>query len=307
MRWYVKAAVAQLMDHLPGGDSLHHFVQRNVTRTLPLPEADFRTRFNIAVEHVRNYLQYGTASPIASATFMEFGAGWDLAIPLTYTAAGVRRQLLYDITPLVQADLVALSVERIRKVAKESGGLINGDRLPAQGPATQEALRPWLKEVGIEYHAPGDARFTGEPDDSIDCVTSTTTMEHIPAADISSILQESYRILRPGGIVSCQVDMSDHFSHSDPAITPWHFLRFTERKWSRIAAPMLYHNRLRGSAHVRMVREVGFEVLRAEPTYPGGLDVATAPLPPIHPEYRSYESREDLLATQIMIVGRKPR
>ncbi len=71
--------------------AVHKFVQRKVTHTLSLPEADFRTRFDEAVRHVEHYREFGQACPLHASAFLEFGAGWDVAIALTYIAAGVPR------------------------------------------------------------------------------------------------------------------------------------------------------------------------------------------------------------------------
>ncbi|MEP6692662.1 MAG: class I SAM-dependent methyltransferase, partial [Gemmatimonadaceae bacterium] len=290
MRWYVKAAAAQLLSRAPGGRALHHFVQRNVTRTLPLPEVDFATRLRAALQHLDHAGRDG-GTALDSCTFLEFGAGWDLAIPLVYAAAGVPRQVLFDLDPLARADLVSISLDRVQRAAPESGGRLDAGRLPATGPASQGRLRAWLETLGIRYVAPGDARATGLAAGEVNVVTSTATLEHIPSPDIARILAESHRVLKPGGIVSCQVDMSDHFSHSDSSITPWHFLRFGERAWRLIDPPMLYHNRLRASAHVALARAAGFEIAKALSECPTGCDVAREPLPRVHPDYRGFVDR----------------
>lgn len=324
MHWYVKAAAAHVLSRMPGGTTVHYWVQRYVTRTLPLPESDFRTRFAAAKGHITHYRKFAVSAPLERAVFMEFGAGWDLAIALVYAAAGVPTQVLLDIHALARADLVSLSVERIRRQAAEAPVVLSAavtggtgwahepdereacvSSLP-DGPASQELLLPWLNSVGIDYRAPGDARAAGLPDCSVDCITSTTTMEHIPAKDLASILAEAYRVLKPGGIVSCHVDMSDHFCHSDPSITPWNFLRFDDRTWNRIVPPSLYHNRLRASSHVELVRKAGFDIVREQPLYPRGVNIGTMPMPPVHPTFRQYRDRNDLLATQLLLVGRKP-
>ena len=53
---------------------------------------------------------------------------------------------------------------------------------------------------GVDYRAPADARATGMAEGTIDCAISVETLEHIPPADISAILKEIHRILRPDGV-----------------------------------------------------------------------------------------------------------
>ena len=50
---------------------------------------DVPRKFSRALQHVRLYEEHGPGTPLAEATFYEFGAGWDLAIPLSYAALGV--------------------------------------------------------------------------------------------------------------------------------------------------------------------------------------------------------------------------
>jgi hypothetical protein len=100
--------------------------------------------------------------------------------------------------------------------------------------------------------------------------------------------------------------MSDHFSHSDASISPWHFLRFDERTWALVNADMLYQNRLRASAYLDAAREAGFELVEVDRRYPRGCDPDTAELPDVHPTYTSYVDRRDLLAHKLYFVARKP-
>jgi ubiquinone/menaquinone biosynthesis C-methylase UbiE len=65
--------------------------------------------------------------------------------------------------------------------------------------------------VGIRHLAPCDARSTGIPAESVGVVSNTFTLEHIPERDIAAILAESGRLLR-AGIVTCAIDMKDHYS-----------------------------------------------------------------------------------------------
>ena len=59
------------------------------------------------------------------------------------------------------------------------------------------------------------------PAASVDFVSSTNTLEHIPATDIGPILAECRRLLRPDGVVSCRIDMRDHYSYFDAGGARW--------------------------------------------------------------------------------------
>ena len=122
-----------------------------------------------------------------------------------------------------------------------------------------------MKEYyGIEYIAPLDARKTDLPDCSIDCCTNTFTLEHIPATDIKLIFKELYRIIKPGGIVSCFVDMNDHYAYFDNKINVYNFLSFSSTKWKFINSSVHYQNRLRHPDYHEIYKDCGFKIIHKE-------------------------------------------
>ena len=106
MRWLAKAALQRGLGLLPQGERLNYVFQRHVLRSLPASESVFRRKFARALQHLRAYEEHGPGTPAGEACFYEFGAGWDLAIPLSYAALGVGRQVLVDIRPSVRVELV---------------------------------------------------------------------------------------------------------------------------------------------------------------------------------------------------------
>lgn len=311
MNWRLKAVLEKVLSLTPGRDTVRYWAQRHVTRSLPLPTQDFYWRVLNASEHLDNHREYGRVE-LSQAVFFEFGAGWDLTVPLVFCAAGVRRQLVYDIDPLVRPWLVGVSVDRLRDFEPfRRDGLFQScqpdpRRIPTDPPEAPEAFHAWLSSAGIRYVAPGDARATGLDDDSVDCVTNTATLEHIPEADIRSIMGEMYRILRPGGLLSCQIDMSDHYSHTDPHVGPWHFLRYSEREWRRWNPDLLYQNRLRAPTYQKLIADAGFDIRRARLGHPEGFDADSTALPEVHPMFANDGNRTELLATTIQIAAIKP-
>ncbi len=292
---------------------MRYLVQRYVTRSLPFPDKELLGRFQIGCEHLAAIGRHDPSFDMSRSHFFEFGAGWDLGMGLFLRAAGAGRQTLVDLNRFVRPELVHHALTRLRAFAASPSadfpcaGALDLSRLPASFEADPASVDGALRELGIDYRAPADARRTGLPDCSVDCVTSSLTLEHIPLPEIVTIFRELRRILRPGGLFVSKVDMSDHFSHSDDSLTSWHFLRFGERTWNLINADMLYQNRLRASAFLDAATDVGFELLEADRRYPKDVDPDTAPLPPVHPSYTGYKDRRDLLAHKLYFVARRPR
>src|SRR5579872_702401 len=178
MHWQFKAALMDLFSFSPGGDRLHYWTQRNVTKSLPRSEREFGDKLRHAKGHLEAVARHGRKS-ISDLQFYEFGAGWDLAIPFCLYALGVKAQTVVDIFELARIDLLNDALEKLRRLESNTRTV----RIGAQTMPHKEgdAWVPFVEQqYGIRYVAPCDARSTGLPSESVDCITSTDTLEHIP-------------------------------------------------------------------------------------------------------------------------------
>jgi SAM-dependent methyltransferase len=251
MRWQTKARAFNVLSNVPFGKSLHFGLQRYVTRRLPRPEKQVKAIYIRARKLVEQYAVHG-GSAIEASTFFEFGSGRDLVVPLAISACGAKRFITVDIERLAKLDLVrsnACVVATLGGVARPT--LLSWDDLD----------RYW----GIDYRAPADARATGMAEATIDCAISVETLEHIPPADISAILKEIHRILRPDGVALMQIDYGDHFKGFDPTISSFNFLTYSDEAWEPFQSPFQYVNRLRHSQYLDLFKNAGFEVVLANP------------------------------------------
>jgi SAM-dependent methyltransferase len=289
MRWVAKAFLQKSLSALPQAERANYLLQRHVTRSLPGPEAGFRRRFQRAARHVEAYAAHGPERPLGEAVFYEFGAGWDLAVPLSFWTLGVEGQVLVDLRPNVRLDLVNTSIERLGRLATE-----RGLRSPG-GPITSlEELEP---RFGIRYLAPVAAQATGLPTGSVDFVTSTSTLEHIPEDDLVPLLAECRRLLRPDGAVSSRIDLSDHFSHFDHSLSPYNFRRYSDRRWAMVNSELLHQNRLRRSDYVSALERAGLTVV-AETPWRSNVALPTD----LDPRFRDYYP-EDLAVLRLRLVA----
>ena len=303
MRWLAKAALQRGLGALPQGERLNYVFQRRVLRSLPAGESVFRRKFSRALQHLRAYEEHGPGVAAADAVFYEFGAGWDLAIPLSFTALGVGRQVLVDIRPSVRLELVndsLAAVERLRpELAREAGRELRPLRTAIGDVSELEA------RFGIRYLAPCDARRTDLPEGSVDFVSSTDTCEHIPVRDLADIFRECRRLLRPGGAFSCRIDLQDHYAYFDRSLSRYNFLRFSDRAWSLVNSPLHHQNRLRSPDYLRLVRSVGLELVAERPSGPSEEGLAELRRLPLAARFRGY-SAEELGITILSFVARRP-
>jgi|GEM_PF-3049166 len=207
MDWHLKAILQSVFSHLPSGHHVNYLFQRHVTRSFPIDENSFQDIVTWSEPHI-DAIRRHHPLPLSRLQFYEFGAGYHLILPLTYYAFGVERQTIVDINQLIRPELINESIVKFR----ELDIALHLPRRPSR-LVDERCLIPSLKALyGIEYRAPCDARATGLPEGSVDCITSTSTLEHISPTDIQAILRECHRILRPDGMMTAMVDYLDHYS-----------------------------------------------------------------------------------------------
>jgi len=239
MRWQVKAGIQNVVSLAPRREQLNYLLQRS-KGSFPVSDTQIRLHFSEASKHVARY-EHHTGREAAEARLYEFGAGWDLIGAVSMWMLGVERQTLVDLEPHVRWDLAQHTLQRLAALHNElqttAGRVLRRlDTTPITSVAGLES------RLGVSYHAPRDARATGFDRGSCDFITSTFTLEHVPGDDIAAILRESVRLLDHGGVVSCSIDMQDHYSFVDPSISIYNFLRYSDRAWRWVNSPLHFQN-----------------------------------------------------------------
>ena len=303
MRWLAKAALQRGMGAVPQGERLNYVFQRHVLRSLPAGESVFRRKFSRALQHLGAYEEHGPGAPREQAVFYEFGAGWDLAIPVAFAALGVGRQVLVDIRPSVRLELVNDSLAALERLRPELEAEAGRELRPVGGAL--DSLDELEPRLGIRYLAPCDARDTGLDEASIDFVSSTDTCEHIPGEDLAAIFRECRRLLRPGGAFSCRIDLQDHYAYFDRSLSRYNFLRFSDRSWRLVNSPLHHQNRLRSPDYLRLVRDAGLELVSETPSGPSAEGLAELSGLPLAERFRGY-TPEELGVTILSFVARSP-
>jgi len=179
MNWKYKALLQLAFSKIPFGERLNYICQRFVMKSLPVSDAEFASTVTSAKKHIDIVNKYCNL-PLKDVTFYEFGAGWDLIIPMAFCAYGVEHQILVDIRNLLRRELVN---DTIGKYQENTINLKLPQRIDKFLP--ENSFLSFLeKYYGIKYLAPCDARNTGLEAGSIDVITSTNTLEHISPQNI---------------------------------------------------------------------------------------------------------------------------
>jgi SAM-dependent methyltransferase len=301
MNWKWKAFLQMALSVVPGGEHGNYLLQKYVTRTLPISDAGFADHVHYARQHIDAICRH-SIKPVNQATFLEFGAGWDLISPLAFYAFGVQKQILLDVRKLLRPLLVNESIGQFQRIGTV-GGFVRQPAKYLNGSEGASAVQ--LKEFyGIDYRAPCDLKQTDLEFGTIDCITSTSTLEHIPLPDLRRILEECHRVLRPGGIMSSIIDYGDHYSYFDFGISAYNYLKYSDTAWAFFNPSLHYQNRLRHPDYLNLLKDVGCEIVE-EQRYgdsPGNRKIVEGLAVP--KRFGRY-SLDDLVVGSALIVSRK--
>lgn len=271
MNWLTKAAIQNVIALFPSGLSyeLYYQVQRSFGG---LKRVDPIKRLRAGIDVWRMLIDEGFDP--ADSRFLEVGTGRVPLVPISYWLLGAKHTTTVDLNPYIKQELLNECLDDLRnrrdEITEIYGDLLIEDRfqtlldLAKEGGKTTQEI---LDVCSIEYLAPADAQSLNLPDCSIDFHTSYTVLEHIPPKVISGIFREASRVLTKTGACIHRVDYSDHFSHSDPTISPINFLKFSDRKWNWIAGNRyMYMNRLRHDDMLEVLGDSGHVIVATDPT-----------------------------------------
>lgn len=302
--WILKAVVQKSISFLPFKHRINFLFQEYITKRVRLTNELFEDKLTHCAAHIAAFDKYSSSEEKVA---LEIGTGWYPIVPIGLYLNGFDRIFSVDISSLISTSSVHATINLYSEYFK-SGRLerymprIDPERLLRAGKLLQRTSPAdvLLKELGIHMIV-GDARSTGFPDEHFDLINSNNTLEHIYPEIMRDILVEFRRILKPVGIMSHNIDMSDHFSHLDKSITNFNFLQFSDLQWRLIDNSVQPQNRLRISDYEVLFRETGFEILEREDRIGTIEQLHSIKLAP---KYLSY-ANDQLLVTHSRLVSRK--
>jgi SAM-dependent methyltransferase len=267
---------------------------------VPVDSAKFAAILLAARRHIAA-IQGATQRQLADLVFYEFGAGIDLIIPLSFYSLGVEHQILVDIRRLASPDLINDTIRKLQRSPPD----VPLRRRPGTLLSMATLAQTLRSQYGIDYRAPSDAQNTALPPKSIDCVTSTNTLEHIPPHEIEKILTECHRILRDDGHLSMQIDYQDHYSYFDHGISAYNFLRYSESAWSWFSPSLHYQNRLRHSDYLLLFEGAGFKVVDQSCTGSNDQDRQTLAQLRLSEPFRRYSPADLAIRSSFLLLAKR--
>lgn len=118
------------------------------------------------------------------------------------------------------------------------------------------SLTDVLSASRAEYGSRGIESLRTIPDGCVDFIWSHAVLEHIRLGEFENFLRETFRILRPDGVCSHRVDLTDHLGGA------LNNLRFSQSAWESdwMAGSGFYTNRLRFSQMTELFSRIGYTV-----------------------------------------------
>jgi hypothetical protein len=232
----------------------------------------------------------------------EVGSGWYPFIPIGMVLCGAAKIWTFDVEPLLSAERARLALSFYARYAQEGklqrflpcidSAQVQRLLLLAQssnGSSAEDILAP----LHI-YPSVGDASKTDLPSGCVDFFFSNTTLQYIPKEVIAALFAEFRRLAAPGAVMSHYVYTGDDFALFDRSITPYNFLRFSDREWALLNGPIHRQNRLRLSEYRTMHTVAGWTIKLEDNIQGNRKDLQSMRLAE---RFRSY-SAEDLLTIE---------
>jgi len=180
--------------------------------------------------------------------FLEMGSGDSVASALIAASIGAKKIYLVDAGDFATRDMrfYCALTDTLRK---------RGLKPPHVTPST--SFSHLLELCHAEYLTEGLSSWGGIPSGCVDYAWSHSTLEHIRRREFGKTMNELYRAMVPGGIVSHNIDLKDHLGGN------LNNLRFPEKLWEAewMARSGFYTNRLRASEIKTAFSEAGFSIV----------------------------------------------
>jgi len=305
--WLSKTGLQRLISWLPRREWWNGLLQRYVTGGLRIePHGEFQAKLWACRRHF-DYYRLFSRQPREEFTVVEVGTGWFPIIPIGLHLCGAREVWTFDIVRLLRADTFRRVIEHFCLFART--GELNAV-LPTARPdrvaglvnlaSSVTKMRPedFLERLNI-HAIVGNVRGSGLRDGTADIVFSHGVLEHFQPDALAEALSEFRRLSSETSVMSHYIGMADQFAAFDNSITPFNYMRYSDRAWRWLNSPIIPQNRLRVSDYCRAYAEAGFDVVAREDITGAESDLARITLAQ---EFTDYSKRDLLVLFSWLIA-----
>jgi hypothetical protein len=269
-RWLAKAAIQGILSRLPRGEILNYFLQQYVTKRLVTTDDFFIKKLRQCHQHIENYFKFSKRRN-ERFTCLELGTGWSPIIPIGLYLCGAGIVYTIDKKGLLKGQKIKETVNQFlvhianNKLLNELPR-VNYERIDKLIKITSKnTTEPLglLADLNIRRIV-GDARDIDLPKGTINLFTSNNVLEHISMSVQKDIFAEFHRIGKTDALMSHYVDMSDHYSQFDKSLSPYNFLKYSDRVWRLFNNDLQYQNRLRLTDYIDLHDKTKWKIIETK-------------------------------------------
>jgi SAM-dependent methyltransferase len=228
----------------------------------------------------------------ASSTLLELGPGNSIASAIIGAAYGVKRTYLIDVGDFATKDVSFYKLLATKLATR-------GINPPDLSRAT--SFEDVLHTCNAQYLTEGIVSLRQIATGTIDFAWSHSVLEHVRKDQLTGVINELRRILKPGAYSSHNIDLQDHL---DRALNN---LRFSEKLWESdfFANSGFYTNRIPAVVMHDMFRVAGFEI---EEEGFGRWPALPTPRRSMHIDFGRYQDEELINRTShVLLRTRHPQ
>jgi|ERR1035437_4272369 SAM-dependent methyltransferase len=264
MKWEKKALIQNVISKFPSALSniIYYQIQKRFGNINSISKWH-----HLSINNIRANLKKINFD-LSGKVVLEIGTGRSLNIPILLWLYGAGKIITVDKNKLLKKETTFSYIDFL----KNSRGKLTDFLDDTNSKDFKERLSQLLEVkrdfdslfqlCNIQYIAPADAAKLPIGSASVDLCLSLSVLEHISAETINQIFIESKRVLKPNGYMYHDIDLTDHFSHTDSSITSINFLKFSEKEWAKYSNnPFAYHNRLRIYDYSKIFQNVGLNII----------------------------------------------
>jgi SAM-dependent methyltransferase len=223
------------------------------------------------------------------AAILELGPGDSIASAIVGAAYGANQVCLVDVGNFANKDI---------SFYKSLAAGLTKRGLNAPDLSNAASFGDVLQACNAQYVTNGIASLRQIPSATMDFAWSHSVLEHVRKHELTNVLLELRRILRPGAYSSHNIDFQDHL---DGALNN---LRFSESIWESafFANSGFYTNRIPAVAMHDMFKTASFEILQERYGRWSTLPTARKIM---HEDFQEYSDAELSIRTSHVLL-RKP-
>jgi len=307
MKWYLKALIQKSISLIPYGINLNYFLQRRYGELNDI-KIDDKIKGIIRGFATPILAEHNDLHDLSGLRVVEIGTGWVPILPVILSFLNIQCKT-FDINKNLKKEIV---IKTLIEVCKELEILSNIPGFPPLEDMKEKLdkalqvskLEGILQILGIQYEAPTDTTHLPIISNSQDVTVSRSVLSSIPNKVLPRVLDELYRILKPGGLSIHSFGLQDEYASFDPNVTSINFLKYPSWFWDKFFQSRIkYCNRARYPYYLNLFKETGFNIV----SFRKGLDknsLEALSTVKIANEFRHY-SEEELATVSFTVILKK--